>query len=94
MSFALKLGGKVGRKGGWMLMTAGYRAGGGGQTAFRKQKLAEKNHKLMEQRQRKAEAVKTGRAEKVKNAPPKDEAPKEEDRGSVHPSRRRRVNKK
>jgi len=62
------------------------RAGGGGKSKERKDRILAKNQKLKEQRSRRAKTEKEGKAEKTKS---KEAA--EEVQNGVHPSRRGRV---
>ncbi|TGZ77975.1 hypothetical protein EX30DRAFT_366234 [Ascodesmis nigricans] len=64
-------------------------AGGGGKTSHRRQKLAEKNQKLNEQRRRRYEAEMSEKNEKSA----KRAAEAAEESTDIHPSRRRRVRK-
>ncbi|KXJ93705.1 hypothetical protein Micbo1qcDRAFT_158560 [Microdochium bolleyi] len=68
-------------------------AGGGGNTAARKDKIKQKNVKLNEQRIRRMEAEEKAKHERRSNGAPNSGGPQQETGGDgVHPSRRGRVN--
>ena len=71
------------------MLTVLGRAGGGGKTKFRTDKIKEKNVKLKEARVRKMENEKVAKAEKEKGKVEKDGEAAGDD--NIHPSRKQRV---